>query len=303
MTSSISSLGTLVSDFLIFLEVGKNRSEKTLQNYRHYLGRFSSFYGEKKSITELSQKDLQEFRLFLHRQKKPLSIKTQHYHLCALRSFLKYLQKNDIPSLAAEKVDLPKLPDRTVEFLSAEEVEQFFSVFSQETILEARNYAICETLYSTGLRVTELCNLNREQVNLHTKQFAVRGKGGKMRIVFLTDRAKEAIAKYFEKRNDNLSPVFLSHAKKSNEVLDGEKRRLSRSVIETIVRNTALSAGIVKKVTPHTLRHSFATTLLQNGADIRAVQMMLGHSTIATTQIYTHLSDKNLKEIHQKFHK
>lgn len=303
MTSSLSSLGTLISDFLVFLEVGKNRSDRTLQNYRHYLRRFSDFFGEKKFVKDIDQKSIQDFRLFLNRQKKPLSIKTQHYHLCALRSFLKYLHKNDIESLSAEKVDLPKLPERTVEFLLPEEVEQFFAALSQETVLEARNYAICETLYSTGLRVSELCGLDREHVNLKTQQFAVRGKGGKMRIVFLTNRAKEAIEKYLEKRTDNLSPVFISHAKKSNEMMDGEKRRLSRTVVETVVRNTALQAGIVKKVTPHTLRHSFATTLLQNGADIRAVQIMLGHSTIATTQIYTHLSDRNLQDIHKKFHK
>ncbi len=296
-------IGELVIDFLLFLEIGKNRSERTLSNYRHYLKRFTDFSGTKKKPRDINQKLIQDFRVLLHRQDPPLSIKTQNYHLCALRSFLKYLHKNDIESLSAEKVDLPKLPERTVEFLLPEETQQLFENMPRENLLSARNFAICETLYSTGLRVSELCSLNRENVNLKTQQFSVRGKGNKMRIVFLTDRAKDAIENYFEKRTDNLTPVFISHAKKSTEQIDGEARRLSRTVVETVVRNAALQAGIVKKVTPHTLRHSFATTLLQNGADIRAVQMMLGHSTIATTQIYTHITDRNLQEIHQKFHK
>ncbi len=295
-------IGESVQDFLEYLEIAKNRSERTLQNYRHYLRRFSVFCGNDKTPSEISQKLIQDFRLFLHRQKPELSIKTQHYHLCALRSFLKYLHKNDVDTLAAEKVDLPRLPDRHIQFLTREELDQFFESLPRETLLDTRNFAICETLFSTGLRVSELCNLDRQSVNLKTRQFAVLGKGGKMRIVFLTDRAVEALTAYFELRTDNLAPVFVSHARKSNEAIDSEKRRLTRAVVETVVRDSALKAGIIKKVTPHTLRHSFATTLLQNGADIRAIQMMLGHSTIATTQIYTHLTDKNLKEVHDKFH-
>lgn len=302
MTSSQQTIGEYLQDFLVYLEVAKNRSERTLQNYRHYLRRFSEFSGKETIPHDISQKLIQEFRLFLHRQKPELSIKTQHYHLCALRSFLKYLHKNDIETLAAEKVDLPKLPDRHVQFLDRDELERLFSTLPRESLLEARNYAICETLFSTGLRVSELCALDRQHVNLETRQFAVLGKGGKMRIVFLTERAVEALRHYFDMRVDNLAPVFVSHARKSHEAIDSEKRRLTRAVVESVVRDSALAAGIVKKVTPHTLRHSFATTLLQNGADIRAIQMMLGHSTIATTQIYTHLSDKNLKEVHEKFH-
>lgn len=301
--SSQKSISELTKDFLLFLEIGKNRSPCTLRNYHHYLKRFTDFAGKEKRPKDVDQKLIQDFRIYLHRQDPELSLKTQNYHLCALRSFLKYLHKNDIESLSAEKVDLPKLPERTVEFLTNEEVQMFFDSLPRESLLDARNFAICETLYSTGLRVSELCALNRENVNLKTMQFAVRGKGSKMRIVFLTDRAKEAIEIYWQKRTDNLNPAFISHAKKSKEQIDGEARRLSRPVLESVVRNASLKAGIVKKVTPHTLRHSFATTLLQNGADIRAVQMMLGHSTIATTQIYTHLSDKNLKEVHQKFHR
>ncbi|QQS58994.1 tyrosine-type recombinase/integrase [Candidatus Peregrinibacteria bacterium] len=302
-TQKQKPLGELVSEFLVFLEIGKNRSPRTLENYRHYLNRFLSLVGDKKEPKEITQNTVQSFRIFMNRASPPLSLRTQNYHLCALRSFLKYLQRHDIECLSAEKVDLPKLPERTVDFLTAEETERFFCDMPRETLFEARNYAICETLYSTGLRVSELCSLNREHVDLKTRQFSVRGKGQKMRLVFLTSRSADALQDYLKKRTDNLSPLFLSYARKSkDDIVDGQRRRLTRGVVETVVRNAAFSAGIVKHVTPHTLRHSFATTLLQNGADIRAVQIMLGHSTIATTQIYTHLTDRNLHEIHEKFH-
>lgn len=303
MSEQQKTLGELVSDFLVFLEIGKNRSPRTLENYRHYLQRFLALVGKEKLPKDITQNVVQRFRLAMNRESPPLSLRTQHYHLCALRSFLKYLHKHDIECLSAEKVDLPKLPERTVDFLTPEETELLFRDMPQETLLEARNYAICETLYSTGLRVSELCSLNREHVNLKTRQFSVRGKGQKMRLVFLTERAVNSLTQYLEKRTDALSPLFLSYARKSkDDILDSERRRLTRGVVEAVVRNAAFAVGIVKHVTPHTLRHSFATTLLQNGADIRAVQMMLGHSTIATTQIYTHLTDRNLHEIHEKFH-
>ncbi len=298
-----TALSELTHEFLLFLEIGKNRSNKTLENYKRYLNRFLASFGEKKTAKSIDLQSVQNFRLAMNRANPPLSIKTQNYHLVALRSFLNFLHKNDIETLAAEKVDLPKIPDRQIEFLTTEEVEMFFSVHAGDDILSRRNAAMCETLYSTGLRVSELCSLERKNVNLKTKQFSVLGKGGKVRLVFLTEKAVIAISAYLKLRNDALEPLFISHAKKSTEIIDPEKRRLARSTVESVVRNTALKAGIVKKVTPHTLRHSFATTLLQNGADIRAVQMMLGHSSISTTQIYTHVSDKNLKEIHEKFHK
>lgn len=303
MQGQEQSLAKQIQDFLVYLEVGKNRSERTLQNYRHYLRRFQVFCEqEKKEFSNLRMEDVQQFRLFLHRQTTKLSLRTQYYHLAALRSFLKYLQRHDIPSLAPEKVDLPTLPDREVEFLTPEEVEQFFIQQETETMLGARNSAICQTLYATGLRVSELCSLNREQVNLELQQFSVLGKGSKRRIVFLTDEATEAIRHYLEMRQDVLSPLFISHARKSQELMDGEKRRLSRATVESVIKTLALQGGLVKKVTPHTLRHSFATTLLQNGADIRSVQMMLGHKNITTTQIYTHVTDKNLQDVHRKFH-
>jgi len=294
---------SLVDDFLIFLEIGKNRSKKTLQNYRHYLKRFLLFFGSQNYPDKISVSEIQNFRLFLNRISPPISIKTQHFHLVALRSFLKYLQKNEIISLSPEKIDLPKIPQREIEFLTKEEILRFFNNFPREKILDARNFAICQTLFSTGMRVSEICSVNRDQINLKTREFSVRGKGQKIRIVFLTPESVEAIENYLQKRTDNLSPLFISHAKKSQEIFDGEKRRLNRVTIEKIVRDAAIRAGIVKKLTPHTLRHSFATNLLQNGADLRSVQIMLGHESISTTQIYTHVSDRHLKEIHQKFHR
>jgi site-specific recombinase XerD len=300
--SATKALGTLIHDFLMYLEVAKNRSPKTLQNYHHYLRRFAKFYGEEKSVEHIDSNIIQQYRLHLNRLEPKLSIKTINFHLVSLRSFFKYLQKHDIATMAAEKVDLPKLPDRQIEFLTKEEVVLLFNALGGDSILDVRNRAIIHTLYSTGLRVSELCSLNRNRVNLDTGQFAVLGKGGKVRIVFLTDLATDAISEYLTMRNDELEPVFISHAKKSPAERKAEKRRLTGVTVDTVVKRAALKAGIVKRVTPHTLRHSFATTLLQNGADIRAVQMMLGHSTIATTQIYTHVTDRNLKEIHEKFH-
>lgn len=295
-------LKAYIDDFLIFCEVGKNLSNHTLQNYRHWLYRFADFLGNNKKVDEISLNDVQNFRLKLNRtitrSGKNMGIKTQTYHLIALRSFLKYLQKNDIKSLAPEKIDLPKIPERTVEFLSNKEVQKIFNTVDTESIIGLRDIAILHTLFSTGLRVSELCSLNRDNVNTKTKEFAIRGKGSKMRIVFLTNTAAEKIEKYLNSRDDVTSPLFASHAKKSKNEIDNEKRRLSRGVIENIVAKYARLAGIMKKVTPHTLRHSFATTLLLNGADIRAVQTMLGHTSIKTTQIYTHITDQHLREVH-----
>lgn len=298
-SSSEKNCRQRVDDFLLFCEIGKNRSNKTLQNYRHYLYRFLEFFGAERKAEEIDQEAIQQFRIFLNRFTPPLSLKTQNYHLVAIRSFLKYLHRNDVESLAAEKVDLPKLPDRTVEFLTTEEIKMFFSVFETNTIVGARDFAVCETLFSTGLRVSELCALDRDRVNLKTREFSVLGKGGKRRIVFLTETAADAIAQYWGFREDQFSAVFVGHSTKSLHKVT----RISPVTVAEIVKKTALRAGIVKKTTPHTLRHSFATTLLQNGADIRSVQVLLGHSTIATTQIYTHITDKNLREIHVKFHR
>ena len=218
-----------------------------------------------------------------------------------MRAFLKYLTKNDIKTLAPEKIELSKIPKRSVEVLSREELERIFKAVDRLDKAGLRDIAILETLYSTGLRVSELASLNRNQVDLKRREFMVRGKGAKPRIIFLSEKAAQAITKYLKSREDNFDPLFINNMK--GDITDHEKKRLSTVSIEAIVRKYARKAGVVKKVTPHTLRHSYATELLINGADIRSVQEMLGHSSITTTQIYTHVTNKKLKEIHDKYHK
>ncbi len=257
---------------------------------------------EPKSLT---LQKIQNYRIYLNRfldeKNKKLGIKTQNYHIIALRAFLKYLIKNDVKTLSPEKIELSKIPARTVEVLSREELDRLFKAVDQTRKNAARDRAILETLYSTGLRVSELTNLNRDQIDLERREFMVRGKGRKPRIVFLSKRAAEFIENSLKSREDNLKPLFINSLK--GDILEEEKRRLSTVSVENMVRKYALHAGIIKKVTPHTLRHSYATELLINGADIRSVQEMLGHSSITTTQIYTHVTDKKLREIHEKFHR
>lgn len=306
--------------FLEHAEIGKNQSKKTIENYHHYLGRFVEWIGAESLPKDLTIEKVQNFRLYLNRLEDEkggqlLSTKTQNYHIIALRAFLKYLMKNDIETMSPEKIDLSKIPERTVEYLNRDELERLFEAVNNglsaklsgphDAARIARDRAILQTLYSTGLRVSELVSLNRSQVDLERREFMVRGKGRKPRIVFLSDRAVEAIQGYLKLRDDNFEPLFLNyrHARVAEDITMGEKRRLSTVMIEYLVRNYARKAGIIKKVTPHVLRHSFATELLVNGADIRSVQEMLGHSSITTTQIYTHLTNKRLREVHEKFHK
>ncbi len=297
-----------VDKFLEHAEVSKNQSQKTIENYHHYLKRFYDWAGDI-TVKQITQDKVQNFRLYLNRltdQKgeQLLNVKTQNYHIIALRAFLKWCIKNDYDTLAPEKIDLSKIPERSVEYLNRDELERLFKTVQGRNIRSLRDRAILETLYSTGLRVSELTSLNRDQVDLKRLEFMVRGKGKKNRIVFLSERAAEAISEYMAFRDDNFKPLFLNYGRgrKTDDVLDDEKRRLSTVMIQYLVRKYARIAGIIKKVTPHVLRHSFATELLINGADIRSVQEMLGHASITTTQIYTHLTNKRLKEIHEKFH-
>ena len=302
-----------IGKFLEYCEITKNQSQKTIENYRHYMGRFLEFLSSEKLEDLTPDKiDLQlinSYRLFLNRLKKSISVKTQNYHIIALRAFLKYLIKNDIKTLAPEKVELSKIPERTVEVLSREELNRLFDSVSADDLRGARDLSILETLYSTGLRVSELAALNRAQVDLTRREFMVRGKGRKPRIVFLSEKAAGIIKSYLEKRTDNLDPLFINikRAKKNliidQSILNPESKRLTTVSIQNIVNKYARKAGIIKKVTTHTLRHSFATELLINGADIRSVQELLGHASITTTQIYTHVTDKALREVHQKFHR
>jgi site-specific recombinase XerD len=297
-----------IKEFLEYCEVTKNQSKKTIENYRHYLKRFQEFLAEDLNPKDITLKKVQNYRLYLNRltdsHGKQLGVKTQNYHLIALRAFLKYLTKNDIKTLAPEKIELGKIPERTVEVLSREEIDRMFKSIDKTKKNAYRDTAILETLYSTGLRVSELAKLNRDQIDLKRREFMVRGKGKKPRIVFLSKKASESINSYLKERKDNFKPLFINSGKgQKQDILADEKRRLSTVSIENIVRKYALKAGIIKKVTPHTLRHSYATQLLINGADIRSVQEMLGHSSITTTQIYTHISNKKLREIHEKYHR
>ncbi len=298
-----------IYDFLTHCEVGKYQSKKTVENYRHYLKRFESFAKPSTDVSKIDANTVRDYRLHLHRtpirgQGVTLDIKTQQYHLIALRAMLKHLHKNDVKTLSPEKIELPKVPGRQVEVLAREELEAMFNVIDITKRNGLRDLALLHLLYSTGLRVSELSNLNRKDVNLVSKEFRVIGKGRKARIVFVSDSAAEHVKNYLDSRQDNWVPLFVSNSNRSKtNTLLGEERRLEPQAIERIVRTISAHAGIVKKVTPHTLRHTFATELLKNGADIRSVQEMLGHASITTTQIYTHLTNKRLKEIHEQYHR
>ena len=278
-TECMSDIVRLKEQFLEYLEIEKNRSPKTVENYDHYISRILKFLNAK-SESDLTEEGIRKFRIDLNRQ--PFKKITQNYHIIALRSFLKYLAKRDIKALAPEKLELAKQEDREVSFLEEDELEKFLK--SPEDL---RDKAILETLFSTGLRVSELISLKRTEIDFNRGEFTVRGKGSKLRVVFLSDSAVKAIEAYLEKRTD----------------IEPELFPFTVRTVQRIVRKYAIKSGIVgKKVSPHSLRHSYATDLLRNGADIRSVQTMLGHSSITTTQIYTHVTDKQLRETHKKFH-
>ena len=281
----------LLSDYLDYLEIEKNRSVKTRVNYERYLKRFLGFAKISKP-EQISQDLVRQYRLWLNRQ----SIKknTQNYHLIALRNLLKYSAKRDIKILPADKIELGKQSERQVIFLENSELERLLGAPDR-----LRDKAILELLFSTGLRVSELCALNRDSINFKSGEFAVRGKGDKIRLVFISETAKTALKNYLEKRQDVDEALFVRDTK--NPAKSDNLRLTSRSV-ERLVKHYSAKAGLSKKVTPHSLRHSFATDLLMNGADIRSVQALLGHSNITTTQIYTHITDKQLREVHQAFH-
>jgi len=288
-----------VENFLQYLELEKGRSKKTIGAYKLSLEKFYSFGGDippEKITLDLIKK----YRLWLNRANsndKELKKITQNYHLIVLRAFLKYLAKNDIKTLPPEKIELAKIPERQVNFLEAEEIEQLLGFNTGDSLRLLRDKAILELLFSTGLRVSELANLKRTDINLKKDEFSVRGKGGKIRPIFTSSRAREAIKAYLARRADPEPALFVSIPKNKAALTE-----LTPRSIERMIKKYAVRAGITKKITPHTLRHSFATDLLMNGADIRSVQAMLGHSSITTTQIYTHITDRQLREVHQTFH-
>lgn len=300
-------LKTYKREFLEYLEISKGRSLKTIENYDRYLTRFIEF-SKLAFPKEITDRSVQEFRMRLNRLPVPggtMKRKTQNYHLIALRAFLKYLHRQDVATLAPERIELAKVPDRSLDLISAQELERLMNApreaFSKaktdtERLRFLRDHAILELLFSTGLRVSELSALNND-LDISRDEFSVRGKGDKVRVVFLSERARRAISEYLKARKDMEEPLFVDYGR-------GNKtpRRLTPRSIEYLVKRYATIAGITKKVTPHVIRHSFATDLLENGADLRSVQALLGHANIATTQVYTHVTDKHLKDIHKAFH-
>jgi site-specific recombinase XerD len=295
--------------FLEYVEIEKGRSLSTVRNYDHYISKFLEF-SKLKSPEGITDEVLREYRLWLNRQsnKKGSAIsgtikkKTQNYYLIALRSFLKYLSRRGVSALPPERIELAKVPERSLDLISKEDLGRLLGAPDTNTLKGLRDRSILELLFSTGLRVSELCNLDRD-LNLKMDEFSVRGKGDKVRVVFLSDEAKQAIKAYLDKRDDMDNAMFVqTRIGGSKLATKGETLRLTPRSIERIVKHYAIKAGVSKKVTPHVLRHSFATDLLRNGADLRSVQMMLGHANIGTTQIYTHITDTELRAIHKKFH-
>lgn len=292
-------------DYIEHLEVEGGRSSRTAENYRLYLERLVEFVGDI-SVESLTPEIVRKYRLWLNRhvndQGEGLSLMTQNYHLVALRGFLRYVSNRDINSVSPDKIILPKVARKQVTFLHYDEVVRLIEQIDCSDESGLRDRAIIELLFSSGLRVSELVNLNRDHVNTKRREFMVRGKGQKDRPVFVSKSAAEHVDAYLSARLDNLPPLFLSYSRNNISSTTGDYRRLSARSIQRMISKYARLAGITKHVSPHTMRHSFATDLLMNGADIRSVQTMLGHSSIITTQVYTHVTDQHLKEVYERFH-
>ena len=298
-------MSELILDYVEHLEVEGGRSAHTAENYTLYLERFVEFSGDI-TVDKITSELVRKYRLWLNRYKNEhdgeLATITQGYHLIALRGFINYLSKRDIPSLSPEKIDLPKVARKQVTFLHYDEVERLLDEINTDEESGLRDRAIIELLFSSGLRVSELVGLDRDHINAKRREFMVRGKGQKDRPVFISESASEHVKNYLAARTDNLPPLFVSYSRNNEATNSGNYRRLTARSIQRIINKYARLAGITKHVSPHTMRHSFATDLLMNGADIRSVQVMLGHSSISTTQVYTHVTDEHLREVHEKFH-
>lgn len=295
----------LLLDYTEHIEVERGRSAKTAENYTLYLERFINFTDDI-AVDKITSEVVRKYRLWLNRYKndndEPLSTITQSYHLIALRGFLGYLSKRDIASLSPDKIELPKTTRKQVSFLHYDEIARMLEVIPLDTEVGLRDRAIIELLFSSGLRISELVNLNKDHVNTKRREFMVRGKGQKDRPVFIGEATAQRVEDYLKSRFDNLPPLFLSYSRNNTSSMGGDYRRLSARSIQRLISRYARLAGITKHVSPHTMRHSFATDLLMNGADIRSVQAMLGHSNISTTQVYTHVTDEHLREVYEKFH-
>lgn len=308
-----SAIEQLKRQFLEYLEIEKGSALRTIENYDHYLSKIFAFL-EAKEVSDINDDSVREFRLWLNRQptrnKETISKKTQNYYLIALRAFLKYLSKREIKALSADRIELAKLSSHQLDLITPIELTRLLDAPKGDGLRELRDKAILEFLFSTGLRVGEVCSLPRD-INIDSDELSVRGKGGKVRVVFISEEARRAVKKYLSKRKDMAEGLFVrldpdktprKDRLESKRYTGKDFGNLDRQSIEAIVRRYAVMAGIGKRVTPHTLRHLFATDLLTNGADIRSVQAMLGHANIMTTQIYTHVTDKQLREAHKKFH-
>lgn len=300
------TLSALITDFLEYLELERNASQLTIKNYDHYLKRFVEFTGDI-DPENIDLNTIRKYRLYLSRfidpnSQKPLKRITQNYFMIALRAFLRYLARQDINTLSPEKIELGEQDPAPLKVLDEKSLEQILNVPDTTKKEGLRDRAILETLFSTGLRVSELTHLNRDQINLQRREFGVVGKGGKERVVFISDSAAEWLDRYLSIRHDTFSPLFIRYQGTIDPDNNGEAMRLTPRTIERIVEKCVKKLGLSVKATPHTLRHNFATDLLMNGADIRSVQEMLGHSNISTTQIYTHVTNKHLKDVHKAFH-
>jgi site-specific recombinase XerD len=303
MSHNISDLKT---EFLQYVEIEKGRSLSTVRNYDHYISVFLE-HTKVKNPKDITDSVLRDYRLWLNRQQTvkvkggsptPIKKRTQNYYLIALRSFLKYLAKRSIEVIPPERIELAKVAERSIDLINIEELNDLLKAPDTDTLQGLRDRAMMELFFSTGLRVSELCSLPRD-INLKLDEFSIRGKGEKVRVVFLSENAKKWVNEYLKKRKDMDDALFV-------QIADKKKRntlRLTPRSVERIIKFYAIKAGISKKVTPHVIRHSFATDLLRNGADLRSVQMLLGHANIGTTQIYTHITDSELKKVHQKFHR
>ncbi len=293
--------------FLEYIEIEKGRSLKTVENYTRYLEVFLN-QAKVNSPSEISDETIREFRLWLNRQpkdkRKPtkgtLDKKTQNYYLIAVRAFLKYLARQEIKTLPSDRIELAKVPERSLDLISDSELTRLMKAPDNNSLIGLRDKAILELLFSTGLRVSELCNLDRD-IDLGSDSHSIRGKGGKVRVVFFSEEAKTALKNYLAKRKDTDEAMFVQLSNNIKPGKDSSLRINKRSVVR-IIRHYAIKAGISKKVTPHVIRHCFATDLLSNGADLRSVQALLGHANISTTQVYTHVTDRHLRDIHKKFH-
>ncbi len=300
----------LVDEFLEYLEIERNLSPLTIRDYRHYLQNFiewSKAHSPVGKPQDLTVELVRKYRVYLAHYNSPngqLPLKkvTQNYYVIALRSFLKYLIRKDLPVVSPDKIELPKTESRSLTFLDRDQLERLLAQPDVSDDRGLRDKAAMEMLFSTGLRVSELCKLNRDQINLERREFGVIGKGGKARVVFLSDRAAIWLEKYLAKRNDGFKALFIRYAGNQQAIVNSEKMRLTSRSVQRIVEKYVRKARLPVKATPHALRHSFATDLLMNGADLRSVQEMLGHKNVATTQIYTHVTNAQLRDVHKAFH-